>query len=438
MSGARRALQSVTCYKPEKAYNGFTLFAPMTQVPSNVWLMDMQGRFLHRWQLPGWIRQYAQLLQNGNILFGIRDPESSFADLPFAGGGLMEMDWDGNILWKYDEPYMDCHDWIRLKNGNTMIAKYVPIPKAIAARVKGGLPRTERNGVMWGYVLQEITTAGKVVKEIMTYKVMDPDLDSINPLWVRLVWPGWNSLLETPEGDIMACSFATDNIVILDRGTGKVKWRWGKGTISFAHNPSILDNGNILVLDNGRYHTADPWPPDNSRVIEVNPKTGEIAWEYREENPVDFYTTYIGSCQRLPNGNTLICEGAMGRLLEVTAKGELVWEYIVPFYNERPEHKFGRSNCTYRCRRFGPDYPGLQGKKLTPEKLDLWNRLYGPEAFMPWVNPAYIPSCEKPAYNSDESGIGISPKAKYIDSAPSVSKPSADKKKVERSRQLGY
>ena len=55
MSSARRALQSVTVYKPHKAYNGFTLFSPMTQVPGNTWLIDMQGRFVHRWKLPGWV-----------------------------------------------------------------------------------------------------------------------------------------------------------------------------------------------------------------------------------------------------------------------------------------------------------------------------------------------------------------------------------------------
>jgi hypothetical protein len=37
-----------------------------------------------------------------------------------------------------------------------------------------------------------------------------------------------------------------------------------------------------------------------------------------------------GAQQRLPNGNTLITESEAGRLLEVTADGEVVWEYINP------------------------------------------------------------------------------------------------------------
>ncbi|KYN92271.1 hypothetical protein A3219_21425 [Salmonella enterica] len=47
----------------------------------------------------------------------------------------------------------------------------------------------------------------------------------------------------------------------------------------------------------------------------------------------------MGSAQRLANGNTFICESAFGRLFEVTPEGETVWEYIIPFFNEYPEHR---------------------------------------------------------------------------------------------------
>jgi hypothetical protein len=35
--------------------------------------------------------------------------------------------------------------------------------------------------------------------------------------------------------------------------------------------------------------------------------------------------------QRLPNGNTLLCESSFGRFFEVTKDGEIVWEYVNPF-----------------------------------------------------------------------------------------------------------
>jgi len=409
----------------------------MVPVPSDTWLIDMQGRFVHRWKLPGWIRLHAVLLPNGNLLCGLADPDAPFADLPFAGGEIVELDWDGNVVWRYVDPLLDCHDRAPLKNGNIMVNKYVKVPQDIAAKVKGGLPGTERDGVMWGYVMQEINRKGEVVWEWLSYEHLDPELDALTPMGIRFIWPGWNSIIETPDGRIMTCSFNTSYLHIIDRKTGDVQWRWGQGIIAFPHNPTMLDNGNVLVLDNGRSRYSW-WPPDWSRVIEVNPNTNEIEWEYKDDNPVDFHTPYIGGCQRLPNGNTLICEGAMGRLLEVTPKGEIVWEYIVPFYAERKDTIYGMSNCTFRCLRYGPDYPGLQGKKLDPEKLDLWNRLYGPEAFSPYAKPSWAGE-ERSAIEEERAAMEKrAPQVDYKESAPSVGKPGEEDKTASRLEMLGY
>ena len=67
-----------------------------------------------------------------------------------------------------------------------------------------------------------------------------------------------------------------------------------------------------------------------------------ITWQY---TPVEaghltfsdgskFYSSYISSAQRLPNGNTLITEGSDGRLIEVTKEHEIVWEYINPYFRK--------------------------------------------------------------------------------------------------------
>ena len=45
-----------------------------------------------------------------------------------------------------------------------------------------------------------------------------------------------------------------------------------------------------------------------------------------------FYSSFISSAQRLPNGNTLIAEGSDGRIFEVTREHEIVWEYISPYF----------------------------------------------------------------------------------------------------------
>ena len=115
-----------------------------------------------------------------------------------------------------------------------------------------------------------------------------------------------------------------------------------------------------------------------SLVIELNPKTGEIVWEYSGSPPSDFYSAVCSGTQRLPNGNTLICAATQGRIFEITEKGEIVWEYVSPFYGKMEQ---GIVNWMFRAYRYAPDYEGLAGKTLAPEKLDSWNGLYSSSAF---------------------------------------------------------
>jgi hypothetical protein len=103
----------------------------------------------------------------------------------------------------------------------------------------------------------------------------------------------------------------------------------------------VPGTGHILVFDNGNnsvnYNPRKKDGRPNSRVVEINPLDNSIAWQYTAEmsnRPTwSFFSHYISSAQRQPNGNTLICEGSNGRFFEVTPSGEIVWEYINPFPN---------------------------------------------------------------------------------------------------------
>lgn len=101
------------------------------------------------------------------------------------------------------------------------------------------------------------------------------------------------------------------------------------------------------------------------------------SWSYTAPTPQDFYSFFISGCQRLPNGNTFICEGQSGRLFEVTADRRIVWEYLNPFGGEIPA-SFGGANpnkdpkapnpvlpvSVFRATRIPPDHPGLKGRTL--------------------------------------------------------------------------
>ena len=362
MNLAKKDLPPLRCYDPKRAYNGYTLFAPIGG--KNVWLIDMQGRFVHGWQMPYRPGDYGVMLTNGHLLYAGKIIPGPLTEFGGFGGVLLEADWDGTIVWEYEDPYLH-HDFCRMDNGNTMVLRWVSVPGDIASRIRGGVPGTERDGVIWTDSFQEVTPSGDVVWEWLGYEHLDPAVDIICPLCSRKEWTHANSCFVLHNGDIMTAFRRTDTIAIIDKSTGDIKWRWGVGELAHPHDPSLLDNGNILVFDNGAHRRLRPI--SYSRVVEVNPNTGKIEWEYKEDPPVHFYGSFISGCQRLPNGNTLICEGPVGRIFEVTGNGELVWEFLSPFYYYI--EGFGQTNQIFRAYRYGSECEGLKAKTLDPDRF---------------------------------------------------------------------
>jgi hypothetical protein len=122
-------------------------------------------------------------------------------------------------------------------------------------------------------------------------------------------------------GQVLVCWRNLDLVGVLDVETQTFVWTWGPGELERPHHPSLLPNGNLLIFDNGKFRG---W----SRVLEVDPASNEIVWEYRADPVEAFFSESRGAAQRLPNGNTLITESTRGRVFEVTADGETVWEFF--------------------------------------------------------------------------------------------------------------
>jgi hypothetical protein len=373
---------SVTYYDSDKAYDGYTLFTPLSG--HTTYLIDMRGRIVHTWDIGAFPGAYANLLPNGNLLYAIQaDPnEKAKAGVPHTsgqGGIVREVDWNGKVLWEYKDLFQH-HDFCRLKNGNTLIMKYVQVPFELMIKVKGGVPGTEEDGKMWADGLDEITPEGKVVWSWKAYEHFDPVKDAIGPLDWRKEWTHGNSVEELSDGNLLLSFRNIDLVCIIDKKTDDIKWRYGQGAKELAHMhaPSILPNGNMLIFDNGFNRKIEE--VSYSRIVELDPKSKEVKWEYKSPVVVDFFTPACGNAQRLPNGNTLICETMKGRFFEITPKGEIVWDYTSPFF---AQYLFwGNLNWVYRAYRYAPDAPEMsQAKDLDPAKYEKINKVYGPEAF---------------------------------------------------------
>jgi hypothetical protein len=89
----------------------------------------------------------------------------------------------------------------------------------------------------------------------------------------------------------------------------------------------VLDDGHILVFDNG---LARGW----SRVLEMDPLSGEIVWKCEGNLSSRFLTEGRGSSQRLPNGNTLIANSNWGDAFAGTQEGEEVWHFWNPWLDD--------------------------------------------------------------------------------------------------------
>ena len=76
----------------------------------------------------------------------------------------------------------------------------------------------------------------------------------------------------------------------------------------------------------------------STRVLEINPLTRRVVWQYTGST-TSFYSPFMGSAQRLPNGKTLIDEGIWGRFIQVTPRHKIVWEYVSPFTGHMPGAK---------------------------------------------------------------------------------------------------
>lgn len=375
----------LTHHDRARSSKGYTLVTPMGG--DSAYLLDMDGRIVHRWRFTSIRPWYGRLQPDGRLLMLGTDaalgppPEIPFDGPPPAfaqhvrrlGGNqthLVEADWDGNVTWEYRNDALH-HDFVRLANGNTILPLWVELPEDVARRVRGGTRRPrEKLPPLLSDDFVEIDPTGAEVSRIHLWQLLDPVRDPICPLDIRWEWTHTNSLALTGDGHLLFSCRQNSRVGVIERPSGRLLWKYGAPEVYHQHHATPLENGNVQVFDNGMHRVGLP----RSRVVEVNPTDGTVAWEYVAEPEQQFFSGHISGAERLPGGNVLVCEGAAGRLFEVTRRGEVVWEWVTPFANRIQ----GRlATWIFRAHRYPPDYAGLAGRRLDPEAYAGLNRLHG-------------------------------------------------------------
>jgi len=336
-SGGEGLRDGVAEYRKSAVQPGLNLYNSYYQPAAA--LLDMDGRVLHRWRTdaggPRW--HYVRLLPGGDLLVCVEDER------------LMRMDWNSRILWQ--TPMRAHHDIAVAADGDI----YTLSGSEEMALISG-----IRVPVINEYI-EALDAATGVRKRRLSFLDLFPgDLtaaaagrslaqifDPRDFLWRILRQKSRNRLLlrrltgfdlfhanalkildrDVPglgrQGDLLLSLRSLDTLAVVDAATGALRWRWGPGTLEEPHDPSLLPDGHILVFDNGTRRKY-------SRVLEIDPATGSIAWEYRAGAAAPFYSNWGGAAQRLPNGNTLVTESDDGRVFEVSRGGEIVWSFMNP------------------------------------------------------------------------------------------------------------
>ena len=343
----------VTVYKPAKCANGYTLFSLFFSPV--VYLIDMAGRVVHLWGVgtgeteppTSGMTYHSKYIGDGRALISVSHRPIAPPDY-----GLREVDWEGNTLWEYPLKW-NHHDFQRLPNGNTLMlySRFEVFAdfSDIEIREDSIVEVTPDKQVVWEWhTIDHLDEFGysDETRDLMRF---NPDPCHTNTVEVL----PRNALEEQDSrftaGNILISQRQTSTIAIIEKASGKVVWHWGPGVLLGQHLPNMLPNGHILIYDNGG--TAN-YPPEHrfwTRVLEMNPLTEEIVWEYRyppisptsptspNSERLDNFSTSIrflsaswGSAQRLSNGNTLSLDANGGRLFEVTPEGEIVWEFVNP------------------------------------------------------------------------------------------------------------
>jgi len=356
--------------RPDKTSDGFTLL--MYGGNSRAVLVNMRGDVVHQWQVPfskvwpspthvkGPVSDATVYLNdgyvypNGDLVAIVEGPIN--ARNPSNGYGLVKLDKDSNVLWKYAEW---CHHDLDVGADGTIYVlinetidrvppgfEYIPTPCMVdavdvlspdGARLKRvplldafhGTPYAPLLGV-----LERPPTAATHTASAFRDDELRRDVLHANA--VKVLNP--RQAAQFPQfrpGQLLVSPRNLDALAVVDPDSGKVVWA-ARGPWRAQHDPTFLDSGRLLLFDN-------QGSPKTSRVLEYDPRTQAVPWAYPGDKGPAFISGIRGMSQRLANGNTLVVNSVGGEVLEVTPAGETVWS-------------LGTGGVTLnRARRYAPE-----------------------------------------------------------------------------------
>lgn len=333
----------VTLHRPEVAWDGLNLYC-MRSVP-RADLLDMDGSLVHRWTVPT-DREWTscRMLPDGSlVVVGLEQGKSK--QRRDRSRFIARYAWDGSTIWRNDG--LRAHHETDVGADGTVYAlalRYERDP----ALIEDGWVRDDEVVALDGQ--------GTVVRRVALSAILsegDAPVGLVPPApedkWglnqIDMVHANTVDLLEGPAaadhpvlgaGQLLVTSRHQSMVFAFEPDTRALRWAWGRGELLRPHEGQLLDNGNVLIFDNGGKDRP------HSRVLEVRPtgaRTAEVVFQWPETPDARFFSDSRGGVQRLPNGNTLVTDSNAGRAFELLPDGTLAWEFWNPVLAPRDRRR---------------------------------------------------------------------------------------------------
>lgn len=320
----------------------------MTTNDTTVHMIDGNGDVVHEWTMSAneiWPEQeqiialkklddyyfYARdfyVYDNGDIIVML-----SAAGVTPWGMGIVKLDKDSNLIWKYDG-YVN-NDFEMDADGNLYSVEHLIREDSIKTMDYEMSPFLEDNITLLSGETGEMISQFSLIDAIddSNYANLlrgfedNTDGDPTHANNIEYVEADHPTVPWIKEGYLLISVRNLDALVAVDPKTQEIVHAYRMPT-KMQHDIDLLGNGDFLIYDNRGNTTKGGY----TRVIEFVPDTQEITWSYAGEGENDFDTDFWGMQDRFDNGNTMIVNSTAGRIFEVTPEKEKLWEYVVPQY----------------------------------------------------------------------------------------------------------
>ncbi len=207
----------------------------------------------------------------------------------------------------------DSHEFVLLENGHSFMMAYDRQLIRMDTVVEGGNPEA----TVVGLVLQELDEEQNVIFQWRSwdhFDILDTDESAVDLTSYYVDYVHGNSIDIDSDTSLILCSRNLNEITKISRQSGKIIWRFGgkKNQFTFfndnlgfylQHSANKLENGNIILFDNGKLSESGYSRGVEYKLDESN-LTATLINEFKHDSNV--YSPIMGHIQRLTNGNTLI------------------------------------------------------------------------------------------------------------------------------------